>query len=59
MQKPFNKTWISRVKISIMEIDENHDESIFFIKKWTIEDRDPSTDRPKISGPSPVRDFPG
>ena len=31
MQKPFDKTWISRVKISIMEI-ENHDQRILFIK---------------------------
>ena len=55
MQKPFDKTWISRVKISIMEIGKNHNESFLFIKKWTIEDRDPSTDRPNFGGP--VRDF--
>ena len=32
MQKRFDKTWISRVKISIMEIEENHGESIFSSK---------------------------
>ena len=57
MQKPFDKTWISRVKISIMEIGKNHNESFLFIKKWTIEDKDPSTVRPNFGGRGPVRDF--